>query len=450
MHDIKELLMDMRLIWGYARTSGVVNSKESIPNQCRTINTYADERNLVIQRIWIDEIKTGTNTNRDGYQHLLSMLEEGKVHLILVTFFDRLSRQAVELIRLLLHMQNNGIECIAISEDKQLSLMSLADIASVAIQAEEENKARAKRLYLSRMKSKNQGEHINAPPFGYTRDENRQLTVNPEEAKIVKCVFNSFHEGETIVAIQKKLVASYHEMRKWHSSTIQKMLIRRIYTGKKYRRITDEEKVTTYEKYSDQEHEAIITEEMFLKVASKVNLSLQKSFYTRKKRTKWIHTLKEVLTCPECLLIMRAKEHHYRCVNNDCNYVSIRKDSIEPVVFKYIKQSDKNATINSLNKQREFYTNELNNIEKEKEYIMKQFAINKLSEARFKEKLVILAQKSKKIKNTLDFDIYLQNQVPYGELIDNEMFEQLNKQLIRNKIKLTYKQENGVIIVKEL
>ena len=160
--------------------------------------------------------------------------------------------------------------------------------------------------------------------MGYTKDEDGELIIVPEEAEIVKRIFRMYLEGSSILeitrALEKDKIKTATGKDKWHPGVIEKMLVNEKYMGdallqKTYtvdfltkKRVKNNGIVPQY--YIEDNHEAIIPKELFCKVQEEKarRASLNKSARTRKanklkkEKSKFSskYALTEILVCGEC------------------------------------------------------------------------------------------------------------------------------------------------------
>ncbi|MBE4907099.1 recombinase family protein [Bacillus luteolus] len=92
----------------YLRTSGEINPADSIDNQRFFIEDYGLAHGIEIVEYLVDEKRTGTNQNRTSFQKLLILINNGLVDIILVTTFDRLGRNNIELALFLIKLKSLG------------------------------------------------------------------------------------------------------------------------------------------------------------------------------------------------------------------------------------------------------------------------------------------------------------------------------------------------------
>jgi site-specific DNA recombinase len=447
---MKELFRSLLIVWGYCRTSGKVNGEESIPKQKMLLKEFADKEGYNIRGFIEDEAKSAyKNIRREGYEELVRLINTDQVNCVLVTFFNRLARRAEDLLKILLLMKSKNIECISVTQNKRLSRMSSYEIAFEALMTEEEDKSITRRIHSSKEISLYKGEYLNKPALGYTRNEKRRLIIVPEEAKIVKDIFNEYLAGKPTKEIAKRLNESKVANRNWSSHSVEVLLTNPIYTGKIYRRKEEEDYTVNYELLSPVEHEAIINEEIFFKVAEEINERKRK----KGKRTykKHHHLFKGVLCCPICNKKMRASLLYYTCSNENCIFTSIRKDKIETRLLEFVKSLDRRPdNINSLRQKVRKYTMQLNKLQSDMDKLKQQFAINQINEYTFKEGMFRIGQEIKALQDKIDYGVFQEVDATYSELIDHHKFKELTELMIKRKLTLTFLEEGNTYKIKKL
>lgn len=156
--------------------------------------------------------------------------------------------------------------------------------------------------------------------MGYTKNENGDLVIVPEEAEVVRLVFRLYLEGYSAGKISKHLekcgIKTATGQDKWYDSVVMKMLRNEKYMGdallqKTYtvdfmtkKKVINNGIVPQY--YVEDDHEAIIPKELFYRVQEEIvrRASMNKSAVTRKKnqRSKYSseYALTGMLICGEC------------------------------------------------------------------------------------------------------------------------------------------------------
>ena len=162
---------------------------------------------------------------------------------------------------------------------------------------------------------------VNCTKFmGYTKNEDGDLVIVPEEAEIVKLIFRLYLEGYSTGKIAKHLeeqgIKTATGQDKWHSTVIDKMLRNEKYMGDALLQKTYTVDFMTKKKvkntgivpqyYVEDDHEAIIPKELFYRVQEEMmrRASLCKAAVTRKKnqRSRYSSTyaLTGMLICGKC------------------------------------------------------------------------------------------------------------------------------------------------------
>ncbi len=74
----------------YARVSGV-GQKPDLLNQIKALETYCQQQSITVDE-WIQDIGSGLNYKRKGFNHLMEMVELGQIRRIIIAHRDRLVR----------------------------------------------------------------------------------------------------------------------------------------------------------------------------------------------------------------------------------------------------------------------------------------------------------------------------------------------------------------------
>ena len=156
--------------------------------------------------------------------------------------------------------------------------------------------------------------------MGYTKNENGDLVIVPEEAEIVRLIFRLYLEGYSAKKISQYLeengIKTATGQDKWYDSVIFKMLRNEKYMGdallqKTYtvdfmtkKKVINKGIVPQY--YVEDDHEPIIPKELFYRVQEELarRASMNKSAVTRKKNQKSKfsseYALTGLLLCGDC------------------------------------------------------------------------------------------------------------------------------------------------------
>lgn len=185
--------------------------------------------------IYEDRGISGTKEMRPAFQQLLTDCRAGRVDLILTKSFTRFARNTVLLLSTLRELKALGIDVYfekdnihSLSETGEFLITLLAAYAQAeSYSASENQKWRIKKAF-------EEGRTTLGKMTGY-RLKNGVLTVVPEEAEIVRQIFEDYLSGMGENAIAKKLtrmgVAPMRSQRPWNRSSIRCILTNEKYRG---------------------------------------------------------------------------------------------------------------------------------------------------------------------------------------------------------------------------
>lgn len=189
----------------YARFSSHKQTEKSIKDQLIDCQEYALENNLIVREnnIFTDEARTGTNTNRDGFNEMIEAAKNKRFRYIIVWKMDRLSRNLIDSVLTLNDLKEMGVSVLSFVERTPIDRMDdPAYILMLNIQLafndyySKELSFKTKRGMFRKVEEGN-GNLGGVIPFGYCRSENpnRIYEVDDVEAAAVKEIFNKFLEG---------------------------------------------------------------------------------------------------------------------------------------------------------------------------------------------------------------------------------------------------------------
>ncbi|MBU1044614.1 MAG: recombinase family protein, partial [Candidatus Omnitrophica bacterium] len=192
---------------------------------------------------------SGKDRDRKELNRMLSMAKKKEFDLVLVWKIDRISRSLTDLLSIFKELKKNEVSFASLKEDIDFS----GAIGQLIFQifgalAEFERETIKMRTEEGKMASARQGNYIGGDtPYGYTKVPNKKgkgskLKLIPEEAKIVKQIFNWFvYDKKNVTEIAKELnkmkvskskdATSRKKNTKWYDTTIRTILTNDIYRG---------------------------------------------------------------------------------------------------------------------------------------------------------------------------------------------------------------------------
>lgn len=359
------------LVGIYTRRSFDDNEdKESntITNQKEMINSFiSKENNMTIVDYYVDDGYTGTTFDRPGFQEMMKDISDGRINTIIVKDLSRLGRNSLEVgkyIEEIFPIYNIRIIAINDNVDSFKRPESINDLMVPIKNLINESYARdiSKKVSSAYYTMASNGKYVaGTSPYGYTFDENdkHHLVVDPDEAEIVRLIFNMALKGDGRVKItkylndynilcrkeiqrRKKYKLSLDPLKetikyKWSTSTIGRMLTSEIYIGnltqlKTKRESFKNHKVINVAKEDwvrfEKTHEPIITKADFDKIQSLIKVNAKRLSNTG-ERTYSIYN--GVLKCADCGRAMYKQEDkrgNRQLSNYFCNtYLYISKTS---------------------------------------------------------------------------------------------------------------------------
>ena len=281
-----EIIKGNLRVCAYARVS---TEKEEQLNSYNSQLKYYEEKiksnsDWLYVGIYADEGITGTlDYKRDGFMKMMQDASQNKFDMIITKSISRFGRNTVDTLKYVRALKEKGI-AIYFEEERintlEISGEIMLTVLSAMAQQESENISSHVKLGLQ-MKLK-RGELIGYNGcLGYVYDkESKQISVNYEEAEIVRYIFERYCQGVGCTTIAKELTSMKYSTptgkKKWHESTIRGILKNEKYKGDvlqgktyttdpiSHRRVVNMGEENMY--YMQEHHEPIISERMFNQV----------------------------------------------------------------------------------------------------------------------------------------------------------------------------------------
>jgi DNA invertase Pin-like site-specific DNA recombinase len=297
--------------------------------------------------IFADEGITGTSAKkRTEFLKLMKLCEKGKVDLVLTKSISRFSRNTLDCLGYIRKLKEKGIPIIF--EKEGINTMQMASEMTISLLgsfAQAESESISKNVTWGKRQSfKNGNVTFQYSRFlGYEKGKDGKPKIVPEEAAIVKRIYQSYLSGYSVVKIKEELesegISSGTGKKVWSTNAIRYILRNEKYIGdallqKTY--VTDfltkkskknQGEIPQY--YVTGNHEGIISKEIFNLVqeeiarrASKRKVS-QKATKTEQGKYSSKYALSELLVCGGCGARYRRvtwarngkKKVVWRCIN---------------------------------------------------------------------------------------------------------------------------------------
>ena len=201
----------------YCRVSTDQESQtESYELQVQHFQTYIKSRSdWSYVGTFADEGRSGTNVERRiHFQEMIAACEAGKIDLIITKDIRRFARNTLDCISYVRKLKALDPPVGIYFEDEHLNTLDrgndaiLALLSSVA-EGEAENKSEAMKWSYKRRFSNGIALCPTWALLGYTTDDYGNMVIVPEEAEIVRYIYDSFMEGWGVREIAEKLTAAH-------------------------------------------------------------------------------------------------------------------------------------------------------------------------------------------------------------------------------------------------
>ncbi len=168
--------------------------------------------------VFKDEGFTGANTNREGFQKMIRMVEQNKISKILVYKLDRISRSIVDYSNMMKTFKEHSVMFVSAEEGLDTSTtlgLAISKILMIFAEMERENTIlRVTQAYEHR--SEKQFYMGGRRPYGFDLKEieidnikTKMLALKPEEAEQVKYIFENYAvEGVSLRRLMDNLNAN--------------------------------------------------------------------------------------------------------------------------------------------------------------------------------------------------------------------------------------------------
>ena len=366
-----------------SRDDDLAGESNSITNQKKYLEDYAQKNGFKNIRHFTDDGFSGVNFNRPGFQSLIKEVEAGNVETLIVKDMSRLGRNYLQVgfytevlfpqknVRFL--AINNSIDSNNVSDN---DFAPFLNIMNEWYAKDTSNKIKA--VFDARMKD---GKRCSGSiPYGYNRlpNDKQTLVVDPVASEVVKRIFLLTNEGKSprtiaeLLTEEKVLIPAayakkYHPEQYngtkfanpylWGTSSVRTILGRQEYLGHTVlrksvstnfklhkRKETDEDEQYVFQNT----HEPIISQELWD--------SVQKRRYRVNRASAWgTHTnrLSGYLYCADCGRRLTLQTHYskkdgstqysYRCGGyasrvNGCTAHSISADNVEALILASVKR----------------------------------------------------------------------------------------------------------------
>lgn len=357
----------------YARVSTVEQAEQgySIDAQISTLKDYCKMHHKKVYDVYVDRGISGKSIKgRLALQRLLDDAKEGLFNELLVWKINRLARKQIDLLKIVETLSSHGVTFRSYSENFETETpMGKFALQMMGAVSELERNTIVDNVKMGMKQRARQGKWNGGIVLGYEsakvpannkRGYDTKLKIVPEEAVIIRKIFNLYASGKGFKAIANQLNKEGYRTKKdnlFGSAAIRKIIKNPIYIGKirfnKQRNWSEKRRAGSNPNpiIAEGEHEAIISQELW----DKVHTLYEKRRKQSKKKHNITFLLSGLLRCPECgasMVMNRStyrlkdgtvkRQHYYVCGQHRskgkeaCHANSIKKEEAEEYVFKRI------------------------------------------------------------------------------------------------------------------
>jgi len=291
----------------YIRVSTEEQAKEgySLEAQESVLSKYCNNNDYEIVKKYIDDGKSGKNTDRPELKKLMKDMYKNTFDMVLVWKISRLSRSQRDLLNIVYEFDKYNVSFSSYSEkfdtNEKTGRLMLQMLGSMA---EFERETIVENANLGRVKRAELGFWSGGRVLGYD-NSSKQIVVNKEEADIVKLIFDMYINGDSLMFILNKLHSLNLKTKKGNKFQVQALrdiITNPVYKGYvrygRYSNCSDKtkKKLETNYTYVKGQHEPIISEEAFEKAQQIFN----NNKFKKQRGKPSSHLLSGLLRCPIC------------------------------------------------------------------------------------------------------------------------------------------------------
>ena len=313
-----------------SRDDEMQGESNSIVNQKRYLEEYAQAQGFKNIRHFTDDGYSGTNFKRPGFQKMIAAIEAGEIDVVCVKDLSRFGRDYLKVgFYTEIMFPEKGVRFIAINNNvdsanpTENDFTPFLNIMNEWYAKDTSNKIRA--IFRSRMQD---GKRCSgAIPYGYRRDpeDKNHLLIDEEAAKVVRRIYQMVIDGMGSQAIANQLTAdnvlipsayleqsehgesrnhSYHDPCRWNCTAVSYILDKQEYMGHTVLGKTICENFKTKKRRKARPDELIIFENTHEPIIDAETWHLVQKLRRRTRRKlangSYSHRLSGLVYCADC------------------------------------------------------------------------------------------------------------------------------------------------------
>lgn len=349
---------DVKIAAAYIRVSTDDQVEFSPDAQLVEIRKYAASHSYVLPKefIFVDEGISGKHTQkRPEFNRMIgtAKTKPRPFGVILLWKFSRFARNREDSIVYKSMLRRElGIDVISISEPLADDKMSIIMEAMIEAMDEYYSLNLAEEVKRGMTEKARRGGLQTHPSFGY-RVENNVLVPVPEEAALIRSIFDRFISGEGLFPIAKWLNSmgvKTHRGRSFENRTVEYILRNPVYigkmrwnpTGRTRRDFTNENIIV-----ADAQHEPLISQETWDAAQRRMAMVKAQWKYHGRPATEHRRWMSGLIRCANCgSTLIFAAPRYWKCngyVRGKCHVTQhITEDNLTDMLLSLLEQDVKN------------------------------------------------------------------------------------------------------------
>lgn len=302
-------------VCAYARVSAdnfdMLNSlSQQVINYSSVIQSH---NGWVYRGVYKDYAKTETKENRPGFMKMLGECRKGNIDMVITKSISRFARNALTVLTSVKELKRNGVDVYFEEQDiHSLSPEGEMLLSIMASYYQEESRSMSKNVRWRNRQDMEEGKLVGgADLFGY-KLVGRTYRIVPEQAEVVKRIFEEYKSGKGGYLIAKGLNAdgiTTLKGKRWTSNRVLGVLGNFTYTGNLIIQKTFVEDYLSKKKRKnrgkrpqylvEETHEAIVSKELFME-CQRIRESKRAELAATRKDYGIVGDFKGILRCGLC------------------------------------------------------------------------------------------------------------------------------------------------------
>lgn len=455
--------------------------RNSLDEQTKYWNNYfSNQSDYEFVKIYSDYGYSGKINNRPAYRNMIKDALDGKIDIIFTKSVSRFGRNLTTLLSDIHALRENSV--FVYFESENINTQNANNDLYLSIYsslAEDQLRSNSESIKFGFHAKFQKGFAFCKPIFGYNvvkNDNDYIFTIIPDQAQIVKLIFELYNSKKTFTEIAKYLTEQNYINKdgncEWHAHTIPLILSNEKYMGVVYsqkyfnknfktnRNDIDAPDVEMY--VIENHHEPIISADVFITAQSQLKTRIKRTY---KKHSLKNDTFNDLIFCEKCgspykRIIRKSGKGEdfvtYRCGKNRYKGECCHNSTMYPDTFKYlfIRAYNEFTKIKNIGTEQCYMLNaKIAVIQGEIDELRHMYLLKNISFDSFSIKLDALLKEQDAYKKELDIEV---GHFIYGKKIPTKITiynEELLKQVLKKALifddKISFHFVNGVIIQKE-